>query len=115
MKKVNSVSMFGVVIHVSSDRQRAIIWCEDHGPLAYARVGKKLRESQDGIAVGDCVRFSARTDGDFRIGRDVTPIALPQLSGLPEMLRTRAKRAAAPPVALDNVIYPRFTKERRYG
>lgn len=115
MKKVNSVSMFGVVIYISPDRQRAIIWCEDHGPLAYVKADKTLRDTRQAIAVGDCVRFSARTDGDFRIGRELCPISLPPLSELPDLLRQTASDQPDDRVELGNVVYPQFTRERRYG
>ena len=114
MKKVVPVNMMGVVIYISKDRQRAIIWCEDHGPLAYVRGEKSLFRGEAEVAVGDCVRFMARTDGDFRIGTALEPIMLPPVSGLANALKARATRKPPTP-GEPNVIYPEFTKERRYG
>lgn len=113
MKKANPVSMMGVVIYISSDRGRAIIWCEDHGPLAYVRANKAL-QNPNSISVGDCVTFSARTDGDFRVARDLRPMSLPPVMGLAETLKHRVPG----PCKADNdenVIYPQFTAQRRFG
>lgn len=117
MKNVKSVSMFGVIIYISPDRHRAIIWCEDHGPLAYVRADKTLRDEAQALAVGDCVRFSARTDGDFRVGRGLEPVSLPPVAALPDMLKAQANdgRSDQALVTCGNIVYPEFTRERRYG
>jgi len=114
MKKAVPVNMMGVVIYISKDRQRAILWCEDHGPLAYVRREKALLDQELAIAIGDCVNFVARTDGDFRIGRKLELARLPPVSSLPALLGT--KDAAGPGrVSMGNVVYPEFTKQRRCG
>ena len=114
MKNIDSVSMMGVLIYISADRGRAIIWCDDQGPLAYVRGDKLLLDGDSGVSVGDCVRFDARTDGDFRIARGLTTIAMPKMAKLPDVLRGQAAVARKPAVN-GNVVYPEFTKQRRYG
>lgn len=117
MEKGKSVSMFGVIIHISADRNRAIIWCEDHGPLAYVRADKALRDDGAALEVGDCVRFSARTDGEFRVGRALQSISLPPVAALPDLLRSQGSTQPSRPeaVSIGNIVYPEFTKERRYA
>lgn len=76
--------MDGVVIYVSKDRSRAIIWCSDQGPLGLAR-----RDAMPAapLTVGDFVKFDAVEDGGLRICGRLTPIPGRSVGGLPEMLR----------------------------
>lgn len=54
--------MIGVVIWSCEQSQRVILWCEDNGPLAYAR-GAAAYVAQPGAfpAVGDAVVFVMET------------------------------------------------------
>lgn len=96
--------MDGVVIYMSKDRSRAIVWCSDHGPLGLARRDAMPRDAV--LAVGDLVRFEAVDDGDMRICGRLTPLAGRSMAGLPDLLRSdaragrrRAQLSVVPPPA----------------
>ncbi len=85
--------MDGVVIHVSGDKSRAIVWCNDHGPLGLAR-----RDAMPpALAVGDVVRFEAVEDAGMRLCGRLTRLDCPPVEGLAELLRAAEVRVDAVP------------------
>lgn len=92
--------MDGVVIHVSRDKSRAIVWCNDHGPLGLAR-----RDAiPPALSVGDVVRFDAVEDAGMRLCGRMTRVDCPPVDGLADMLR--AAKASAAPVARRPTAHP---------
>ncbi|WP_134726058.1 hypothetical protein [Paracoccus luteus] len=86
--------MIGVVLWSDSLRQKAVIWCEDNGALAYLRDrgdvdGARWPES------GDIVAFEPETDGELRIARQVQ-----QMPGHCDLRTRLATNAPARPVRL---------------
>lgn len=81
--------MDGVVIYVAKDRSRAIVWCDDHGPLGLARRDAMPRDRD--LTVGDLVRFEAIDDGGMRLCRGLTPVPGVSIAGLPDVLRSDAR------------------------
>ena len=58
--------MLGIVLWSSSDRRKAVVWCEDHGPLAYL-TGSAIRHPPDPWpAEGDVVKLTVETEGTIR-------------------------------------------------
>ncbi len=59
--------MFGVVLWSDQIRKRAVIWCEDHGDLAFFNgegpTDPKLAEMEP----GDLVQFDVRADRNMRL------------------------------------------------
>lgn len=54
--------MFGVVLWSDNAENKAVIWCEDHGDLAFYR-----NEGDDVVLdAGDLVEFEVSTEAQFR-------------------------------------------------
>lgn len=86
--------MDGVVIYVSKDRSRAIIWCEDHGPLGLARRDAMPPASQPPLCVGELVRFEAIDDAGTRLCGRLARLDAPPVTGLPDLLRSETRAGA---------------------
>jgi len=83
--------MDGVVIYVSKDRSRAIIWCSDHGPLGLARRDAMPPASQPPLIVGELVRFEVIDDAGTRLCGRLTRVDAPRVEGLPDILHSEVR------------------------
>jgi len=59
--------MYGVVLWSDCDQDRAVIWCEDHGDLAYYRGDGHGVSLVKDISAGDLVVFELRDGGELRL------------------------------------------------
>ncbi len=89
--------MYGVVLWSDRQDRKAVIWCEDHGDLAY------YRETEDSASVpldaGDWVQFDVASDRKQRKAYNPRLIAEGAFSGLADQLTKAAptpKPAPAP-------------------
>lgn len=80
--------MIGVVVWASSARQKAVIWCEDQGALAYLQGQDNLVESGDWPTAGDLVELETRMEADLRHAYNVRMITENWCPDLPERLRS---------------------------
>jgi len=72
--------MYGVVLWTDQRQNRAVIWCEDHGDLAFYRGAEG---GDAAMAAGDLVEFNLRDTGDMRLAdtpRLITQRSHPTLS-----------------------------------
>lgn len=72
--------MYGVVLWADQRQNRAVIWCEDHGDLAYY---KGAAGGDAALAPGDLVEFNLRSVGQMRFAdapRLITRRSHPTLS-----------------------------------
>ncbi len=72
--------MYGVVLWTDQRENRAVIWCEDHGDLAFYRGASGADAA---MAAGDLVEFDLRNAGAMRLAdmpRLVTRRSHPTLS-----------------------------------
>jgi len=62
--------MFGVILWSDPDREKAVIWCEDHGQLAFYNdhSASILPYAYD---VGDLVEFNVEELDDLRYASDL--------------------------------------------
>ena len=58
--------MYGVVLWSDRRQNRAVIWCEDHGDLAFFR-GKPGAPERIGVDAGDLVQFELGQGGGLRL------------------------------------------------
>ncbi len=75
--------MFGVVLWSDLDRNRSVIWCEDHGNLAFLKGPVFQGLTACGVEAGDLVQFDIVKDGKIRLATNaqlVEPEAYPQLA-----------------------------------
>ncbi|MEZ5715430.1 MAG: hypothetical protein R3D85_09795 [Paracoccaceae bacterium] len=78
--------MYGVVLWSSKEEDRAVIWCEDHGDLAfYDGSGESVF---DGISLdaGDLVSFTVNEGREMRLATNPRLVAEQQYPGLADRL-----------------------------
>lgn len=67
--------MFGVVLWADAGDRNAVIWCEDHGNLAYYTAPEEQAEQTllDDVSLdaGDLIQFDIREDPDCRRARNL--------------------------------------------
>lgn len=63
--------MFGVILWCDPAKQKAVIWCEDHGNLAFLSPSETGRIPDGTISVGDIVEFDVITRSNLRLAQDV--------------------------------------------
>lgn len=84
-------NMFGVVLWSDADAQKAVIWCEDQGELAYYTPGDDCVHEAPSLDAGDLIQF------DVSIQQNVRKATNPQLllqshsPDLPRQLQARQK------------------------
>src|SRR6056297_3859046 len=94
--RLGGVVMYGVVLWSDRDQDHAVIWCEDHGDLAFYRGGGTSAIEGDPIDPGDLVQFEVSEDREMRrairprlVAEDTHPTLATDLK--------RAVRGTAPP------------------
>lgn len=80
--------MIGVVVWSSADREKAVIWCEDHAALAYLQGRDNLTNACRWPQPGDLVELDSEIVGPLRNARRVTMLSEQEFAHLPDMLRT---------------------------
>lgn len=92
--------MIGVILWSSPAKEKAVIWCEDHGALAYLQGRDNLAFDCDWPDSGDLVELEFETVNDLRHARAVAPVSGNKRSDLPDLLRGMGEPAAANQPAL---------------
>lgn len=65
---MTGIGMIGIVLWSDSSKNRAVIWCEDHGDLAFY----KPSASDCGcLHRGDCVTFTLEHSGEMRQAKNL--------------------------------------------
>lgn len=75
--------MYGVVLWRDHGNDRTLIWCEDHGNLAFSSSGDMTGV---GLQSGDLVRFDIRDEGKLRIASNISLIAPDEYPNLADVL-----------------------------
>ncbi|WP_234853773.1 fumarylacetoacetate hydrolase family protein [Paracoccus everestensis] len=79
--------MIGVVVWSSAEREKAVIWCEDHAALAYLQGRDNLAHPACWPQPGDLVELESEVIGALRNARRVTMLSEQEFAHLPAMLR----------------------------
>ncbi|TCL09738.1 hypothetical protein BXY66_1795 [Shimia isoporae] len=80
--------MLGVVLWHDKKRNRAVIWCEDHGKLAYFNGNEALQGCDSNtLGEGDLVRFDVSEERTLRYARNPTTVQRGVGYGLPAIVR----------------------------
>ena len=85
--------MFGVVLWSDTEDKKAVIWCEDHGDLAFYNAGQASCLDGFSLDAGDLVQFEVDTAESTRIARNPRLIAEGQY---PTLAADLAGKGAAP-------------------
>ena len=78
--------MYGVVVWSDLRKGKAVIWCEDHGDLAFYRGSETTPGRFD---AGDLVKFDVRTDRNFRVACNAELVEENAHRGLTDFLNSR--------------------------
>ena len=101
--------MYGVVLWSNATDRKAVIWCEDHGDLAF--YNGQFDEVPDPIAgefdAGDLVQFDIRRESDLRLACNPRVIAQDEYPNLASNLRRQPKPAARRAQADVIPLFPR--------
>jgi len=90
--------MYGVVLWSDRRENRAVIWCEDHGDLAYYDGGEAKEHAKATLDPGDLVRFDVSEGKRMRIVSNPQVVAseqYPSLAG--DLAREGARHGADAP------------------
>lgn len=79
--------MIGVVVWSSAEREKAVIWCEDHASLAYLQGRENLVHAARWPQPGDLVELESEIIGALRNARKVDLLSEQEFAHLPGMLR----------------------------
>ncbi len=79
--------MIGVVVWSSAEREKAVIWCEDHAALAYLQGRENLMRESFWPQPGDLVELETEVMGDLRHARRVAMLSEQEFADLPVLLR----------------------------
>lgn len=85
--------MIGVVVWSSAEREKAVIWCEDHAALAYLQGRENLVHAASWPQPGDLVELESEVVGALRNARRVTLLSEKEFAHLPGMLQATATPA----------------------
>lgn len=80
--------MIGVVVWSSADREKAVIWCDDQGALAYLQGRENLaRRDMSWPEAGDLMELETEFHAALRHARQVALLSDGACHSLPDMLR----------------------------
>lgn len=85
--------MIGVVVWSKQERQKAVIWCEDHAALAYLQGNENLLDRGRWPSVGDLLELDSEDIDGLRHARNVHLITEDRCADLPDLLLASAAPA----------------------
>lgn len=80
--------MLGVVIWTNIAEQKAIIWCEDQGDLAYLKNWPSVTQDETPFDRGDLIQFDLAEHRNMRLAQNPKRIAQHYCSDLRDVLET---------------------------
>lgn len=95
--------MLGVVLWADASDRKAVIWCEDHGNLAYYTGGEQSVHDGMDLDPGDLIEFDLREDRDVRRARNLRRVDAGYAPGIVRDLRSCRETEPANP-AQGNVV-----------
>lgn len=99
--------MYGVVLWSDPDARKAVIWCEDHGDLAFYSAGSHLTLGEVSLDAGDLVEFDVTTERALRYAHNPQVVS----EGFDREIADRLDRGAVP--ARGQACPARKSEERR--
>ncbi|CAN0581447.1 unnamed protein product, partial [Ectocarpus sp. 12 AP-2014] len=77
--------MFGVVLWSDRNDSKAVVWCEDHGDLAY--FSEPLDDEGCRLEIGDLIHFEVSLEQDLRLVQKPRKVTNGAFQGLADTLR----------------------------
>ncbi|WP_299374384.1 hypothetical protein [uncultured Tateyamaria sp.] len=87
--------MIGVILWSDAADQKAVIWCEDQGDLAFLANPEPQAQCDAFFAVGDVVEFDVQTDRNMRLANNAIRVRQNQGPTLTDGLLTLAGESPA--------------------
>lgn len=91
--------MLGVVLWSDASDKKAVIWCEDHGDLAFVNASETLLKKDDFFDAGDLVQFDMHMKDSTRHACNTRLVFEQAGSALPVALR---KTSMGPTIPQDS-------------
>ena len=88
--------MIGVVLWSDAREQKAVIWCEDHGNLAFFSEASRSALSGQRLDAGDVVQFELSEDRHLRVAHNPRLVAEDEYPTLAQDLRSLSRGPAEP-------------------
>ena len=82
-----SVAMFGVVLWTDATDRRAVIWCEDHGDLAFYSGEEPADQPTPDLDAGDLIQFDLGEDAEMRRACNLRRVDVGYAKPLSNLLR----------------------------
>lgn len=106
--------MIGVILWCDPVDQKAVIWCEDQGNLAYMARPDSICLPESFVDVGDIVEFDVATERSTRLARNMNVVAASEGSGLvAELKAMKDARPARPSASAEIIPFRLATPVRR--
>ncbi|MCH2094898.1 MAG: hypothetical protein MK160_07235 [Rhodobacteraceae bacterium] len=84
--------MYGVVLWSDECDSKAVIWCEDHGTLAFYNAHDQSALDGLNLDPGDLIQFDLREHENMRVARNPMVITEKFSDGLADRLRAHINR-----------------------
>ena len=85
--------MLGVVLWSDTNNNKAVIWCEDHGDLAFFNGGSEQPDALLGLDAGDLVQFELSEERHQRYAKNPRPVMHGAYAGLPDTLCAQSQES----------------------
>lgn len=105
--------MIGVILWSSPAKEKAVIWCEDHGALAYLQGKEHLLTATEWPEAGDLVELEFEVSAGVRQARFVSLVAGNKRSELPGLLRDMGEKPAQARPVLRVISNPEAETQER--
>ncbi|MCD1620062.1 hypothetical protein ACFSDD_09510 [Salipiger marinus] len=96
-----SRKMYGVVLWADQTDNQAVVWCEDHGDLAYWHDTGSPQHEGPCLDAGDLIQFELMQDRNLRYVRNPERVMQQHFAGLAGRLKTARGAVARPSDARD--------------
>ncbi|SDY01326.1 hypothetical protein [Citreimonas salinaria] len=87
--------MYGVVLWADASESKAVIWCEDHGNLAYYSEPEVSFDCGEPLDAGDLIQFDLREESECRRARNLRRVDPQHAPALPARLRGDTRQPAS--------------------
>lgn len=93
--------MLGVVVWADQANSKAIVWCEDHGDLAYISMCSHPTASGDDFDAGDLIQFDLALHNNLRMAENPKRVAQHYCASIDQVVETAGmiKTKASPQLA----------------
>ncbi|MEM8775919.1 MAG: hypothetical protein AAGF53_12855 [Pseudomonadota bacterium] len=100
--------MHGVILWGDQRCDRALIWCEDHGSLAFYNAPSVIEGDRVQFDAGDLVQFDVQDGDDMRLATNLSVVATEEFpylaSQLKDAMHDTGRNPSAQEVAADKKV-----------